>query len=71
MAEFRSFGPELAAFLEELHSNNERSWFAANRERYEKTVREPAPRVRPGHGSGPRRHLPPFPGGRIARRGAL
>ena len=42
MVEFRSFGPELAAFLEELHSNNERSWFAANRERYEETVREPA-----------------------------
>lgn len=42
MAEFRSFGPELAAFLGDLRSNNERSWFAANRSRYEETVREPA-----------------------------
>lgn len=42
MSEFRSFGPELAAFLEDLRSNNERGWFTANRERYEETVREPA-----------------------------
>ena len=42
MTEFRSFGPELAAFLQELRSNNERGWFTANRERYEETVREPA-----------------------------
>ena len=42
MTEFRSFGPELAAFLEDLRSNNERGWFTANRERYEETVREPA-----------------------------
>ena len=42
MTEFRSFGPELAAFLEELRSNNERGWFTANRDRYEETVREPA-----------------------------
>ena len=42
MTEFRSFGPAMAAFLEELRSNNERDWFAANRDRYEETVREPA-----------------------------
>ena len=42
MTEFRSFGPELAAFLEDLRSNNERGWFTANRDRYEETVREPA-----------------------------
>ncbi len=42
MTEFRSFGPALAAFMEDLRSNNERIWFAANRERYEETVREPA-----------------------------
>ena len=42
MTEFRSFGPELAAFLEDLRSNNERVWFTANRDRYEETVREPA-----------------------------
>ena len=42
MTEFRSFGPALAAFLEELRSNNERNWFTANRGRYEETVREPA-----------------------------
>lgn len=42
MAGFRSFGPELAAFLGDLRANNERAWFAANRGRYEETVREPA-----------------------------
>lgn len=42
MTEFRSFGPELAAFLKDLRSNNERVWFTANRDRYEGTVREPA-----------------------------
>lgn len=42
MTEFRSFGPELAAFLQDLRSNNERGWFTANRDRYEETVREPA-----------------------------
>ena len=42
MAEFQRFGPELEGFLQDLRSNNERSWFAANRERYEETVREPA-----------------------------
>ena len=42
MTEFRGFGPDLGAFLEELREHNERSWFAANRERYEEAVREPA-----------------------------
>ena len=42
MTEFRGFGPALAGFLQDLRSNNERSWFTANRERYEETVREPA-----------------------------
>ena len=42
MEGFRSFGPELAAFLGDLRANNERAWFAANRSRYEETVREPA-----------------------------
>ena len=42
MTEFGGFGPALAAFMEELQANNERSWFAGNRERYEETVREPA-----------------------------
>ena len=42
MTEFRSFGPALPAFLEELRSNNDRDWFAANRDLYEETVREPA-----------------------------
>lgn len=42
MTEFRSFGPELAAFLQDLRSNNERGWFTANRDRCEETVREPA-----------------------------
>lgn len=42
MTGFRSFGTGLTTFLEELRSNNERSWFDANRERYEEAVREPA-----------------------------
>lgn len=42
MAEFRGFGPDLEAFLRDLRSNNERGWFASNRERYEESVREPA-----------------------------
>ena len=42
MAEFRGFGPDLEAFLQDLGSNNERGWFASNRERYEESVREPA-----------------------------
>jgi uncharacterized protein (TIGR02453 family) len=37
-----SFGPELFAFLAELRANNDRDWFAANKERYESLVLEPA-----------------------------
>lgn len=36
------FGPETFAFLAELDQNNERPWFEANRERYERVVRQPA-----------------------------
>ena len=42
MNEFQGFGAGLTAFLADLRRNNERSWFAANRERYEEAVREPA-----------------------------
>ena len=42
MTEFEGFGPTMTTFLEELRSNNDRSWFNANRERYEEAVREPA-----------------------------
>jgi uncharacterized protein (TIGR02453 family) len=37
-----SFGPELFAFLAELREHNDRDWFAANKERYEAHVLEPA-----------------------------
>ena len=37
-----SFGPELFAFLRELAANNDREWFAANKERYVACVQEPA-----------------------------
>jgi uncharacterized protein (TIGR02453 family) len=37
-----SFGPELFAFLVELREHNDRDWFAANKERYEAHVLEPA-----------------------------
>jgi uncharacterized protein (TIGR02453 family) len=33
--------PELFAFLSELAENNDRTWFQANRSRYEEAVREP------------------------------
>jgi uncharacterized protein (TIGR02453 family) len=38
----RSFTPELFRFLRELRENNDRDWFAANKERYEDVAREPA-----------------------------
>jgi uncharacterized protein (TIGR02453 family) len=36
------FTPELFSFLRELAKNNDRGWFAANKERYERDVRGPA-----------------------------
>jgi uncharacterized protein (TIGR02453 family) len=36
------FGPELFSFLAELRANNNRDWFAANRDRYEEQLLEPA-----------------------------
>jgi uncharacterized protein (TIGR02453 family) len=36
------FGPELFAFLADLKENNDREWFAANRDRYEEHLLEPA-----------------------------
>ena len=38
----RSFRPELFAFLRDLKANNDREWFAANKDRYEEHVRGPA-----------------------------
>jgi uncharacterized protein (TIGR02453 family) len=38
----RSFTPELFRFLRDLKANNDRAWFAANRDRYEREVRNPA-----------------------------
>jgi uncharacterized protein (TIGR02453 family) len=37
-----SFGPELFGFLSDLEANNNREWFAANRQRYEEHLLEPA-----------------------------
>jgi len=36
------FTPRLFSFLRELAANNDRQWFAANKERYERDVRGPA-----------------------------
>jgi uncharacterized protein (TIGR02453 family) len=36
------FGPELFSFLKDLRANNDRDWFAKNRDRYEEHVLEPA-----------------------------
>ena len=35
------FGPELFDFLRELADNNDRDWFAANKQRYQSDVRDP------------------------------
>src|SRR5215467_10211615 len=37
-----SFGPELFSFLTDLKANNNREWFAANKQRYEEQLLEPA-----------------------------
>jgi uncharacterized protein (TIGR02453 family) len=37
-----SFSPDLFAFLRDLADNNDRDWFAANKERYVADVQEPA-----------------------------
>jgi uncharacterized protein (TIGR02453 family) len=39
---FNGFPPATLQFLQELAANNNREWFAANRERYEKDLLEPA-----------------------------
>jgi uncharacterized protein (TIGR02453 family) len=41
-AEAPSFSPELFAFLRELKRHNEREWFNANKQRYERELKEPA-----------------------------
>lgn len=38
----RYFTPALFAFLRDLGANNDRTWFKANQDRYEETVRQPA-----------------------------
>jgi uncharacterized protein (TIGR02453 family) len=35
------FGKDLFAFLAELRTHNDRAWFTANKERYERSVKEP------------------------------
>jgi uncharacterized protein (TIGR02453 family) len=40
--ETASFEPELFTFLTDLAANNDRAWFAANKQRYEAYVLEPA-----------------------------
>jgi uncharacterized protein (TIGR02453 family) len=37
-----SFGPGLFSYLTDLRSHNDREWFAANRDRYEEELLEPA-----------------------------
>jgi uncharacterized protein (TIGR02453 family) len=36
------FGPQLFSFLADLRANNNREWFAANKDRYEEDLLEPA-----------------------------
>lgn len=40
--EIRHFTPRLFSFLRDLAAHNDREWFAAHRDRYERDVREPA-----------------------------
>src|SRR2546425_889766 len=42
MPEPASFAPALFRFLRDLRKNNERDWFLAHKEIYERDVREPA-----------------------------
>ena len=42
MGEFAGFGSELLEFLGQLRLHNDRSWFEANKARYERHVRKPA-----------------------------
>ena len=42
MTEFKGFPPQLLAFLDELAVNNNRLWFAENKQRYEAAVLSPA-----------------------------
>jgi len=42
MIEFEGFRPSLFEFLEQLADNNNRPWFLANKDRYERDVLEPA-----------------------------
>jgi uncharacterized protein (TIGR02453 family) len=41
-AEAPSFSPQLFAFLRELKQHNDREWFNANKDRYERELKEPA-----------------------------
>ncbi|MCL5883953.1 MAG: DUF2461 domain-containing protein [Deltaproteobacteria bacterium] len=41
MTRKRYFTPDLFTFLEELQRNNNREWFAANKDRYERVARAP------------------------------
>jgi uncharacterized protein (TIGR02453 family) len=41
-SEFAGFQPEMIQFFGELALNNDREWFEANKQRYERVVREPA-----------------------------
>lgn len=45
MSDERYFTPEAFAFLNELREHNNRDWFQANKEEYEKHVREPLLRL--------------------------
>lgn len=42
MTTFEKFQPALFEFLEQLAANNDRPWFLANKQRYERNVLEPA-----------------------------
>ena len=41
MTDFTGFGPAFFQFFIELKANNDREWFAANKERYEREVIKP------------------------------
>ena len=57
---FPGFSPDARKFLRELAANNNRGWFAQNKARYEKSVREPLLELTHELGAGLERYSPGY-----------
>ncbi len=69
--EFAGFSPEFFSFLRELERNNESEWFAANRERFEESVRAPSLAFVRAVAPGLARHCPPLVANDSRGRGSM